>query len=325
MKDFENKRIVVTGGAGFIGSHLVRKLKSLGAFVSVIDDFTNSSRNRVGPEDRLIPAAIDSCGQEELDSALAGADYLFHLAAVKHKRTEQGGGSGFLRNVIGAYRLFTAAVENGVEKIVYTSSLYVYGRSSPSAFFESGQVNPTTLYGISKLDGELVLAALCRDKPTAFSVLRLFFVYGPYQHIAGAYPTVITKNLTRLLTGLPPVVNGDGSQVLDYVYVEDVVEALVKSALAGEKALTLNVGSGTGISVLNLVGKLLAAAGGNGTGNIEYRPRDETHGTSRVADTERISRVLGWRPGTSLEDGINQTLNWLKSEMGRPEGWDIKL
>ena len=304
-------RAVVTGGCGFIGSHLVRRLLAEGAReVVVLDNLRTGTPDavaRLGPAVTLRRLDLGTSPPEALAEALAGADGLFHFAAEKHHTS--GTAYDVLRtNVAGTSTLFEAARLAGVPRIVFASSVYAYGRTSGPPMREDEPAQPRTAYGISKLLGERLLAHLGQGG-RGHVALRYFFVYGPRQYPGLGYKSVIVRNYERLRRGEAATVYGDGRQALDYVYVDDAVEAAVLAFRAGRPGALYNVGSGTPTAIDDLVDRMIRIAGSAGT--KEYGPADETAGTSRVADLSRIAAELGWRPRVGLDEGLAHTWRWM--------------
>jgi UDP-glucose 4-epimerase len=308
----DGSSIVVTGGAGFIGSHLVRALLARGAGrVTVIDSLRYGDVANLGEQKgvRLIEHEIGFDPPGELEGAISGADYLFHLAAEKHNQSKDSPARVLASNVSGTLTLYEAAVRAGVKKVVFTSSLYAYGRMNGGAFVETERCEPRTIYGISKLTGEHLLAYTSQTSGVPYVVLRYLFVYGPKQFAGMGYKSVIMRSFERLLAGKAPVVFGDGAQSLDYVYVDDAVEATI---LAMEKDISgevLNVASGLPTSVRDLMAKIIAVSGRAIT--PDSGPADWTAGTERFGNPEKTARVLGWRATTPLEEGLRRTYEWL--------------
>lgn len=307
---------VVTGGCGFIGSHLVRRLLAIGMRrVTVIDSLRYGNPTNLG--DDLHKAAVEvvrlTLGTDSattLERCLQGADYLFHLAAEKHKQSEGDPDEVLRANVTGTRALFELAAKSGVKKTVFTSSLYAYGRMGQPPCRETDLPLPTTIYGISKLCGERLLAHYSAKSTMKGDVLRLFFVYGPRQFAGTGYKSVILKNFERLRAGEPPVILGDGKQVLDYVFVEDVVDAIVRCAESPSSGETLNVGSSVPTSIRQLTAAMTEVAGSRLV--PVYAPPDWTAGSFRVAHTEKIESALGWFARTSLHEGLGRTWEWVK-------------
>ena len=303
--------LVVTGGCGFIGSHLVRRLAELDVErVVVIDDLRNGSQaNLEGLDERVEvrTAPIDGTAREQVTDALTGADYLLHLAAVKHNDPDRGAEEVLATNVTGTYQLFESAARAGVKRIVFSSSLYAYGRTSGPPMREDEPALPTTVYGTSKLAGERFLHALSSGGGPEFNSLRYFFAYGPGPSRESSYRSVITLTVDRLLRGENAVVHGDGEQVLDYVYVADVVEATLLALTSEASGEVLNVCSGEGIRVIDLLSRIQAATGNDG-GAIDSAPADATAGTNRVGDPTRCADVLRFRASTGLGEGLAATV-----------------
>lgn len=306
--------VVVTGGAGFIGSHLVRRLVELGvARVVVVDSLRYGDQaNLAGMSDRveLVQHTLGSDSPDALREPLDAADYLFHLAAEKHNQSKDDPVRVLRANVEGTLTLFEAACKRGVQKILFTSSLYAYGRMQGSPFVETELPRPSTIYGISKLTGEHLLAYCARTFGVRTVALRYLFVYGPRQFAGMGYKSVIVKNFERLLAGQPPTVYGDGEQALDYVYVDDVVEATILAMTSETTGEVFNVGSGEATSVNHLIDTMIGVSGTEQ--QKQYGPPDWTAGSCRVGDASKIAKSLGWRPRTSLREGLEQTWSWMR-------------
>ena len=303
-------RIVVTGGCGFIGSHLVRRLLADRAReVVVLDHLRTGTPEAVaalGPAVTLRRLDLAAGPPAELAEALAGAAGLFHFAAEKH-HTSGTAGDVLRTNVAGTFALFDAAHAAGVPRIVFASSLFAYGRTRGGLMREDEPAQPPTAYGMSKLLGERLLTHL-GESARGHVALRYFFVYGPRQYEGLGYKSVIVRNFERLRRGESATVYGDGQQALDYVYVDDAVEAAVLAFRSGRAGALYNVGSGTPTTIDGLVDRMIHIAGG---GTKEYRPPDETAGTWRVADLSRITTELGWRPRLALDEGLARTWRWM--------------
>jgi UDP-glucose 4-epimerase len=310
--------LMVTGGAGFIGSHLVAELVARGAArVVVVDSLRYGDRaNLHGLSDRveLVQHTLGFDAPDVLERAMQGVDYLFHFAAEKHNQSKDDPLRVMQANVNGAYTLYDVACRSGVKKIVFASSLYAYGRMQGPPLVESELPRPRTVYGVTKLAGEHLLDYFRERAGVEFNVLRYFFVYGPKQFAGMGYKSVIVKNFERLLAGERPIVYGDGRQALDYVYVDDAVDAALRALETELTGEVFNVGSGVATTVDELVSLMLEVSGAR----LEklYEPRDWTAGSCRVADVEKAVRLLGWRVATPLLEGLNRTYAWLASQRG---------
>jgi UDP-glucose 4-epimerase len=207
--------------------------------------------------------------------------------------------------------LFRAARDASVKRLVFASSVYAYGRTCGGPLSESETPAPDTVYGISKLAGEHLGAHFAARGGPAFVALRYFFTYGPRQTPLHGRPSFIVRNLERLARSEAPVVRGDGAQVLDYVYVDDVVTATLHAMASGVAGETLNVGSGLSLSVRCLVERMQRVAGTSFAPILE--PADATHGTARVASTKKIKDLLGWAPTVDLDEGLARTWEWIRA------------
>ena len=316
--DFRGKRIVVTGGAGFIGSHLCRRLVALGASeIVAIDSLRYGDLSNLSdtPSVRVVKHTLGTDDPALLQPLLDGADGLFHLAAEKHNQSIDSPRDVMRANIEGTQSLYAAAIAVGVPRIVFSSSLYAYGRMLGAPMREDEVPQPRTIYGISKLTGEHLLAHAAKDGAVATRALRYFFVYGPRQWAGMGYKSVIIKNAERLLAGQRALVVGDGTQALDYVFVDDVVEATLRALAVPVKAPqhleVLNVSSGRAVPVTELLGELCGVAGK--TFDPEHAPADWTAGTSRAGDNASIAASLGWTPTTPLTDGLRRTWEFVAS------------
>jgi UDP-glucose 4-epimerase len=250
-----------------------------------------------------------------LDRHLEGVDHLFHLAAEKHNQSKHDPDAVLRANVLGTHHLFAAAVRSGVKKTVFSSSLYSYGRLAGPPCSETDLPVPTTVYGISKLCGERLLAHHATTSAMQGDTLRYYFVFGPRQFAETGYKSVIVKNFERIRAGKPPVIFGDGSQRLDYIYVDDVVEATLKCMDSPHSGRLMNVGSGVGTSILELTDAMLEVAGS--TLRPVHEPPDWTAGSSRVANTSAIRAAMAWTPRVTLAEGLLATWSWLNGEAKR--------
>lgn len=305
--------IMVTGGCGFIGSHLVGQLLERRAErIVVIDSLRYGDPANLGEHSAAVEVVRHRLGTDDpavLRDKLRGVRYLFHLAAEKHSQTRDSPMDVLRSNVDGTYALFDAAARCGVERIVFTSSLYAYGRMQGPPFVEDELPQPRTVYGISKLCGEHLLGHLRAEHGMRYNVLRYLFVYGPRQYAGMGYKSVIVKNFERLLDGEPPTVYGDGMQALDYIFVDDAVEATIRALEAEVSDEIFNVGSGHPTTVNALV-DLMGAVAARPLPK-RYEPADWTAGSARVGDVSKARRLLGWTPRTALADGLARTFQWI--------------
>jgi UDP-glucose 4-epimerase len=303
------RHVLVTGGAGFIGSHLVDGLLARGAGrVTILDSLKYANASHRGkPRDRVsvVRLTLGGEGGEDLAEAMADVDLVFHLAAEKHNQSQAEPRALLAANIAGSYDLYQAAGRAGVQKLVFASSLYAYGRVSGPPMREDDLPAPATVYGISKLAGEQ-LAAHARAKYGMPSLaLRYFFVYGPRQFPGTGYKSVIVANFERLLRGEAPVILGDGKQTLDYVYVDDVVDATIRAMESPLDGEVVNVGSAQAVSIEDLT-RMMIEVSGKSIAPV-YGPADWTQGSARVGENRKIASLLGWTPQTPLREGLART------------------
>lgn len=293
---------VVTGAAGFIGARLASTLIRQGWTVRGVDDGSAGDWTRTHDDVQRHDDDLTRLSVPEMEALCDGADVVFHLAAEKYNSPASTPESLLATNVQATDRLYSAAGRVGVSKIVFTSSLYAYGSVGPKAMVETDLPAPTTRYGMTKIAGEHLLRVVERDFGVRWTAARVFFVYGPHQHVAGGYRSVIMSNFARILGGERPQVNGDGRQTLDYVFVDDCVDALLRMLAPKADSMVLNVSSGRGISIADLTSMMLAVA--NATLEPQFAPRDWTQGTHRVGCPSRTREVIDWSASTSIEDGL---------------------
>ena len=309
-------RVFVTGGAGFVGSHLTQALLRRGAAqVTIIDSLRYGDLANLGKQERVsvIQHTLGKDSVSKLESLISGHDLLFHLAAEKHNQSKDSPYDVIRANIDGSLEVFTAAAKAGVKKIVYTSSLYANGRVVGDDLKESDVPCPRTVYGMTKLAGEHLLQFIKAQYGVSFSAIRYMFVYGPKQFAGMGYKSVIVKNFERIFAGQKPVIFGDGQQVLDYIFVDDAVEATIRAMEIDTAGEILNVGSGKGVSVESLVKTMCRVAG------VAYQPifeaADWTAGTRRVGDISKALKSLAWDPSVNLESGLRLTANWIKDSI----------
>jgi len=307
---------VVTGGAGFIGSHLTTRLGLAGHEVRVLDNFASgAARNRAEtliqlPHVTILEGDIrdpDACRQ-----AVEGADFVLHHAAeasVPHSIEDPGGCVAI--NIGGTINLLEASRQAGtVKRFVFASSCAVYGDTPGSSKHEATQTDPLSPYASSKLSAEYFCRNFFRLHGLQTVSLRYFNVYGPGQDPNGAYAAVIPKFITAITEGRKPIIYGDGEQSRDFIFVDDIVEANLRAAAAtrGVGGRAFNIGGGQSASLKQIVEKLAEILGRPlETDNQPARAGDIKH--SR-ADIAAAAGLLQFTPSVPLADGLARTLNW---------------
>lgn len=321
------KRSLVTGGAGFIGSHVVDALVARGDRVEVIDDLSSGSRRNL--ESAISEGAhlrVGSLTDPELVGTVVedfAPERVFHLAAQADVRKAIGDpGHDATVNILGTINLLEATRRAGSPPLIYAATggaVYGEGEGQDLPLDESSEAAPEAPYGASKLAGEIYVALYRRLHRMPGTAVRFSNVYGPRQDPHGE-AGVVAIFCGRLLDGESPIIFGDGRQTRDYVYVADVVEAM----LAAERVLAergvglegpFNIGTGLESSVLDLLDHLRKGVGGR----VEPEHRDARAGeVSRISiDPALAERELGWRATTPLGDGLAQTLEWVRAQRER--------
>ena len=306
-------RAAVTGGAGFIGSHLVRGLLARGHEVSVIDDFSSGSRERLAPFVGRVDVVEGSVlDRDALDAAIAGCEAVFHHAAIASVARSLADPRGTDEvNVGGTIEVMLAAQRHRVGRVVFAGSSAVYGNPAQLPCRETQRADPLSPYGVTKLAGEHYVHALGALHGVRTSVLRYFNVYGPGQDPASEYAAVIPRFIAAVTAGQRPTVNGSGEISRDFVFIDDVVEANVRAAApSAPTGLTCNVASGAATTLLELLSAIARAAG------VEVDP---AFGPARAgdiahswADVTRAREQLGFGARVTFADGIAQTVAWFR-------------
>jgi nucleoside-diphosphate-sugar epimerase len=311
-------KVCVTGGAGFIGSHLVDRLVADGHEVSVLDDLSSGSRdNLVRSADRLRFVEGDVRDPHAVREAFEGAQVVFHQAArasVVRSLEDPAGVTDV--NVAGTVQVLVGARDAGARRVVFASSSSVYGDTDVRLKAEDLPLRPRSPYAASKAAGEHYLAAFGASFGLEWAALRYFNVYGPRQSPRSAYAAVIPLFVDACLAGRRPTIFGDGLQTRDFTYVADVVEANVRCALVPEApCAALNVGAGRAHGIGELAARVADLVGARVTPrHAAPRPGDVAHS---LADVRRLERAVGWRPTTSLEAGLVRVVEALRADPSR--------
>jgi UDP-glucose 4-epimerase len=312
VNDLTDSRILVTGGAGFIGSHIVELLlEDPVREVVVLDDFVRgSARNleRVADDPRLRIVEGSITDNELIRSLTRDSTYVFHLAALWLHECVHEPRKALDVNVGGTFNVIEAAHEAGVRKVVYSSSASVYGDAIVTPMTEEHPFNNRTMYGATKIAGEQFFRAFNERHGLDWAGLRYMNVYGPRMDYLGTYVSVIMKVLDKIEAGEPPVVFGDGSQAYDFVHVADVARANVLALKSDASDELFNVGMGVKTTINELVSLLLEITGSEL--EPEYRPEEQMFVTHRVGSTDKAEQLLGFRAAIPLEDGLRSVVEW---------------
>jgi UDP-glucose 4-epimerase len=308
---------LVTGGAGFIGSHLAEALLQQGQRVRVFDNFSTGLRANLAhlqPQPEIFEGSFTDA--ECVAEAIQGASFVYHLGALASvARSVEAPLASHAACATGTLNVLDAARKAGVRRIIYAASSSAYGGASS----ENGQTEDTPIkalspYAAAKLAGELYMQAFTATYGLETVRLRFFNIFGPRQRSDSPYSGVIALFIAAMSAGKEPMVHGDGQQSRDFTYVANAVQALIKAAHAPKRAVgeVYNVGTGASISVLDLVASLNRLLGKN------LVPQ---HGPTRMgdvrfskADIQRTRRDLGYEPNVTFEDGLKRTLAWYREQ-----------
>jgi UDP-glucose 4-epimerase len=313
MADLTDARILVVGGAGFIGSHMVDQLLD-----EPVREIARGSRlNLAGavedPRVTIVEGSIED--RALLDRLMAGTDHVFLLAALWLHECVHEPRRAVEVNVVGAFNVLDAAHRAGVKKVVNSSSASVYGDALYTPMTEEHPFNNRTLYGATKIAGEQFFRAYHEQHGVDYVGLRYMNVYGPRMDYRGTYVSVIMKVLDRIDAGAPPVIFGDGTQAYDFVHVADVARANILALKSDATDVNLNVGTGIKTTIRELVDTLLEVTGSDL--EPEYRPQEEMFVTHRVGSTELAERLIGFRAEVPYADGLRSVAEWRRRDQGR--------
>ncbi len=307
------ERVLVTGGAGFIGSNLVKALLADGCDVTVLDNLSSGRRSNLDPFPEVRFIGGDIRDPRAIDEAIQGASVVFHLAAsVGNKRSIDDPISDAEINVLGTLRMLEAARAHKVRKVVASSSAGIFGELKTLPIREDHPIDPDTPYGSTKLCGEKLCLAYSKLYELDAICLRYFNVYGPNQRF-DAYGNVIPIFVFQMLRGETLTVYGDGEQTRDFVYVGDVVQANIRAALAKNVSGAFNIGSCSRISINHLI-RLLHAASGIEP-DVVYGPPRPGDVRDSLADISAASAALGFAPAVCIEDGLAEYIRWAEAEV----------
>jgi UDP-glucose 4-epimerase len=304
--------VLVIGGAGFIGSHLVEQLleSSVGS-VTVLDNFVRGKAANLGAVEgdsrlRIIEGTINDVNL--LNETMQGVDYVFHLAALWLFECVHDPRAAVKVNIEGTFNVIEAAVAAGVKKVVYSSSASVYGDAVTTPMTEEHPFNNRTFYGATKIAGEQMFRALNEQHGLDYVGLRYMNVYGPRMDDRGTYVSVIVKVLEKIAAGEQPVIFGDGSQAYDFVHVDDVARSNIAALEAAATDAFFNVGTGVQTTISELVGHLLDITGSD----VEplYLPQEQMFVTNRVGDPRHAREQLDFMAGVELVDGLRSVVEW---------------
>jgi len=313
--------ILVTGGAGFIGSELVRQLAAQGFKIVVVDNLANGRHENLdgllGHQVDLIVSDIRD--RQRMASVMRGADTVFHLACLGVRHSIHSPHENHEVNATATLKLLSLAKSAGVKRFVYVSSSEVYGTARWVPMTEEHPTLPMTIYGASKLAGECYTRAFYRTYGYSTVVVRPFNTYGPRCHHEGDSGEVIPKFMLRCMARKPMVIFGDGAQARDFTYVSDTAKGILMAGFADDViGETINLGSGCEITINDLAQQVANVVGTPDAARIRDIPRPGD--VSRLyADTSMAHKCLQFEPKITLRDGLNRLRDWYESLGRHPE------
>lgn len=302
--------VLITGGAGFIGSHVAERLLKRGDQVQVLDNLSTGKRENLPKHDSLTFYKGDIRDKDLVAKCCRNADAVVHLAAVASVQASVDDPAGTHQsNFDGTLNLLDACREEGTNRFLYACSAAIYGDTEELPVREETSLNPLTPYAVDKLSGEYYLSYYKRQYGLNTSSFRFFNIYGPRQDPSSPYSGVISIMVDRLLAGKEMTIFGDGEQTRDFVYVGDLADLLIESLDSADMSGSImNVGTGKQISLLDLKTALEKASG---------KTLKITHGEPRAGDikhscaeVKRLVKYFGSAPSTTIEDGLKQLLEY---------------
>ncbi len=320
--NISDKKVVVTGGAGFIGSHLVDVLLDARNHVTVLDNFSSGSRTNLAHlEGNSLFTVVDGDIRDRsvLKNALRGADVVYHLAVQCLRLSFKNPELVHDVNATGTLSVCMESVACGVQRLIYVSSSEVYGSAVSAPMSEKHPLEPTTVYGASKAAGELYALACFRTYGLQSTVVRPFNTYGPRAHFEGAYGEVIPKFVLRMLNGMPPVIFGNGEQTRDFTYVTDTARGIYAASACDELVgQAVNIARGEEVSIKQLA-RIVAKGLGQESPppkHMNARPADVLR---HFADTAKARDLAGFTAEIGLQHGVRLYCDWFRSQ-----GYNLK-
>lgn len=322
--DIRGKKMVVIGGAGLIGSHTVDQLTAQDVReILIYDNFVRGTHQNLAgalrdPRVKIYDVGGDILQSDILQSAMKGADGVFHFAALWLLQCHEFPRSAFETNVRGTFNVLDACVAEGVKRLVWSSSASVYGDALVEPMAEDHPFNNKNFYGATKICGEAMARAYHHRYGLDYVGLRYMNVYGPRQDYRGAYIAVIMKMLDAIDRGEGPTIFGDGSEAFDFVAVEDCARANICGMAATATDQFYNVGTGKRTSLKEVAEMLLNLTGCNLP--INYAPRSEaTLVRNRIGDPRKASEEIGFTAGVDLREGLSRLIAWRSNHISEVE------
>jgi UDP-glucose 4-epimerase len=331
-----SKKILVTGGAGFIGSHLVDELLNKGYHVSVIDNLSNGKELNLASAFNSKKFEFfkgDILIKDDINKIMKDVDYVFHLACLGVRHSLHSPFENHQVNTEGTLNVLNAALVNGVNHVFYISTSEIYGRTDKFPINEFSLTSPLTIYGSSKLAGEHYAHSYRECFGLKSTVLRIFNNYGPRAHYEGDAGEVIPRTIVKILSGKPPILFGDGSITRDFFYVEDTAKVLTSLISMSENlnGETINIGTGVEITMKSLIEKLLIFMGRSDL-SITYltdRPAD----VPRLwVDNSKFVSLINFKSNITFDFGLIETIKYYENLISKSDllsevneiNWNVK-
>jgi UDP-glucose 4-epimerase len=304
------RRVLVTGGAGFVGGALVRRLVDMGARVTVLDDLFTGKAETIPTGAQFVEGSVTD--QALVRELVAAHSLVFHMAARNIIASTKNPRDDFETNIGGTLNVLMAANESRPDRVVYTSSTSVYGNPRTIPINEDDGLVLLSPYAVSKLGGENYCMAFYESYGLPVSVVRYSNVYGPGQRPDNPYCGVVSKFFASAIAGEPMLIHGDGEQTRDFTFIDDAVDATLLTAVHPRaEGEVFNVGTGIEMSVNQLAAGIARAVGRDvAINHIDRRDIDNIR--RRVVNIEKIRRMLHWAPQVTLEKGLASTAIWLQ-------------
>jgi UDP-glucose 4-epimerase len=305
------KHTVVTGGAGFVGSNIVRRVLREGGLVTVLDDFYTGQEDNLPADPNVQVVRGTVTDFNVVRKVVFGADFVLHLAARNIIVSTRNPREDYEVNIGGTLNVLLAAKELSIRRVVYSSSASVYGNPRYLPINEDDATNMLSPYAVSKFAGENYCKAFYESYGVSTSVVRYSNVYGPAQRPDNPYCGVVSKFFEAAMSGDAPRIHGDGDQTRDFTYIDDVVEATLLAAVSPKaEGQVYNVGTGRETTI-NQLARIILEVTGAQVEPVYVDRRDIDNIRRRVVNIEKIRRELRWVPSVTIEQGLRLTHEWL--------------
>jgi len=314
----QGKRVLITGGAGLVGSHIADQLiEKYGSHIIILDNFVRGRRENIAWAQAHGSVEVvdgDIRDRQLLSKLMHGVDLVFHQAALRITHCAEEPQLAMDVMLQGTFNVLQACVQEGVQKVVSASSASVYGLAEEFPTTEAHHpYNNRTLYGAAKVFNEGLLRSFSEMYGLNYTALRYFNVYGPRMDIYGAYTEVLIRWMDRIASGQPPLIFGDGNQTMDFIYIEDIARANILAAESDVTDEVFNIASGVETSLKELAAALLEVM--KSDLSVEYGPERKVNPVSRrLADVGKARRMLGFEARVPLEEGLSRLVQWWQSE-----------